>query len=207
MGDVGRPADPAHQEDVLQQSDEDGDRVVRLHLRRGAQHPHVRVSVAMAARFLSRGVFWCTCVTMVESSLQRHQQDQRRHRGPSRHFPAALHHLRVRLLHRLREGVEVDAGHRRGESPDRRRSRAHGCGEAGLLFTSLRLTRLVDSTCLLPPVRGEANGDGAAGLRQSRRRGRRGPLLHPDRGGFRWRDQRSAKVKSARWKLDLHFLV
>lgn len=45
VGDSSRQADPAHQEDVLQQSDEDGDRLVRLHLGGGAQHPHVRVRV------------------------------------------------------------------------------------------------------------------------------------------------------------------
>lgn len=44
MGDGCCQADSAHQENVLQQSDEDGDRLVRLHFHRGAQHSHVRVS-------------------------------------------------------------------------------------------------------------------------------------------------------------------
>lgn len=45
VGDSRCPADSAHQEEILQQSDEDGDRLVRLHLCGRAQHSHVRVSV------------------------------------------------------------------------------------------------------------------------------------------------------------------
>lgn len=50
LGDGCCQADPAHQEDVFQQGDEDGDRLVRLHLSGGAQHPHVRVRVTSISR-------------------------------------------------------------------------------------------------------------------------------------------------------------
>lgn len=41
LGDLGGPSDSDHPHDVLQEGDEDGDRLVRLQLCRGAQYTHV----------------------------------------------------------------------------------------------------------------------------------------------------------------------
>lgn len=134
MGDGGCQADSAHQENVLQQSDEDGDRLVRLHLCRGAQHSHVRVSgtMAVSARFIGvfRSIGGC-----VMSLLQWYQQDQRRHCGSGCHFFAALHHLCVRFLCWFCERMEVNTGHCRSKSTDWCWSRSYGSGEAWFLLT------------------------------------------------------------------------
>lgn len=62
VGDSCRQTDSAHQEVVLQESDEDGDRLVRLHLRRRAQHAHVGVSAATAPfAFDQRDKQWWVC--------------------------------------------------------------------------------------------------------------------------------------------------
>lgn len=61
--------------------------------------------------------------------LQWYQQDQWCHGGSSGHFSAALHHVCVRLLHRLRERMEANARHCRSKSADRRWSRSDGSGE------------------------------------------------------------------------------
>lgn len=62
VGDSCCQTDSAHQEDVLQESDEDGDRLVRLHLRRRAQHAHVGVSAATTPfAFDQRDEQWWVC--------------------------------------------------------------------------------------------------------------------------------------------------
>lgn len=55
VGDGCCQTDSAHQENVLQESDEDGDRLVRLHLGRRAQHSDVRVSATVVALLLVSG--------------------------------------------------------------------------------------------------------------------------------------------------------
>lgn len=116
------------------------------------------------------------------SVRQRYQQDQRRHRRSSRDFPAALHHLCVRLLHWLRERMEVNSCHRRSKSADRHRSWSHGSGETRLLlivtYWSFHEFSISFASLGSPPVCGQANGHGAAGLRQSRSRGRRGAVVY-----------------------------
>lgn len=69
VGDSCCQADSAHQENVLQQSDEDGDWLVRLHLCRGTQHSHVGVSGTMTTGCLYL-VYSCVSVSMVLSVLQ-----------------------------------------------------------------------------------------------------------------------------------------
>lgn len=71
----------------------------------------------------------CSRHHVLSATTQWHQQDQWRHRGPSRHFYAAFHHLCVRLLHRLCERMEVNACDCGSKSTNWHWSWPHGSGE------------------------------------------------------------------------------
>lgn len=54
LGVGGRQADPENKKDVLQESHANGDRMVRLHLRGGAEHEDIGVSRGFLSAVISK---------------------------------------------------------------------------------------------------------------------------------------------------------